>query len=57
MQPVFYNNCEWSITFKNCESLCCTPKVYAILLVNSTSIFKKRENNKDDVVFMWGWKN
>ena len=26
MKPVFCNNYNWSIIFKNCESLCCTAK-------------------------------
>ena len=25
IQPRFYNNYKWNITFKNCESLYCTP--------------------------------
>ena len=24
IQPVFYDNCKWSISFKDCESLHCT---------------------------------
>ena len=28
IQAVFYNNNKWSITFKNCESLRCTTKIY-----------------------------
>lgn len=24
IQPVFYNNYKWTVTFKNCESLYCT---------------------------------
>ena len=31
IQPIFYNNYKWSITFKNCESLCCTPETYITL--------------------------
>ena len=26
MQPVFYRNFKWNITYKNFESLCCTPE-------------------------------
>ena len=26
IQPVFYNNYKWSITFKNCDSLCWIPE-------------------------------
>ena len=25
VEPIFYNNYKWRITFKNCESLYCTP--------------------------------
>ena len=28
------------ITFKNCESLCCSPKAYIILYTNCTTIKK-----------------
>ena len=30
----FYNNYKWSIAFKTCELLCCTPETYLILYVN-----------------------
>ena len=33
---MFYNNYIWSITFKNCESLCCTCDTHIILYINST---------------------
>ena len=39
MQPIFYNNYKWSITFKNCKSLCCTPDTYNI--VNPLYLNKK----------------
>ena len=38
--PIFYNY-KWSTTFKNCESLYCTPVTYIILYINCTLI--KRE--------------
>ena len=30
IQPIFYNNYKWRITFKNCESLYCTSVTYNI---------------------------
>ena len=30
IQPIFYNDYKWSITFKNCESLYCTPVTYNV---------------------------
>ena len=32
---------KWSMTFKNCESLYCTPITYIILYINYTSVKKK----------------
>ena len=31
IQPIFYSNYKWNLTFKNCESLYCTPEAYIIL--------------------------
>ena len=45
-QPIFYNNYKWSVTFKNCESLCCTPVTYIILYIKYTSIYKKLKKKK-----------
>jgi len=28
IQPIFYNNFKWNITFKNCKPLCCIPETY-----------------------------
>ena len=47
--PILYNNCQWSISFKNCGSLCCVPEIYIILYTACTSIRKikkKREHRK-----------
>ena len=38
---MFYNNYKWSINFKNCEPLYCTPVTYVILYSNYTSIQKR----------------
>ena len=38
MEPMFYNNCKWSIAFKNHKSLYCTPVTYIILYSYYTSI-------------------
>lgn len=35
---MFYNNYTWSIPFKSCESLYCTPVTYLMLHGNYTSI-------------------
>ena len=43
-EPVFYNNYKWSISFKNCESLYCTPLTYLILYITIFYFF--REKNK-----------
>ena len=40
-------NYKWSITFKNCESLCCTPENYTILYINYTSDKKKNQKKKE----------
>ena len=40
IQPVFYNNYKWSITFKNCESLYCILVTYIILYISYTSVKK-----------------
>lgn len=37
IQPMFYDNSKWSITFKIVESLYCTPVTYIILYSNYTS--------------------
>lgn len=33
-KPIFYNNHTWDITFKNCDSLCCTLETYIIMYIN-----------------------
>ena len=38
IQPLFCNNFKWSISYKNIESLCCTPDISIILYINYTSI-------------------
>ena len=38
--PILYNTYNWSITFKTCDSLCCTPVTYIILYINYTSVIK-----------------
>ena len=38
IQPMFYKNYKWDITFKNCESLRCTLETYIRLYINCTSI-------------------
>ena len=43
IQPICYNNSKQDITFKNCESLCCTLETYIILYLNYTSVPKKKE--------------
>ena len=43
---MFYNNYKWNITFKNCESLCCTFETYNIvhqLYFNKTRKGEKHE--------------
>ena len=44
IQPIFYNNYKWSIIFKSCESLYCTPVTYIILHINYTSVKKEKDN-------------
>ena len=34
---IIYNNYKWSITFKNCESLCRIPITYKILYIKCYS--------------------
>ena len=33
IQPKFYNSYKWNVTFKNCDSLCCTPETYIMLYI------------------------
>lgn len=40
IEPIF-SNYKWSATFKNCESLCCTPETCIISYINHTAIKKK----------------
>ena len=42
IEPIFYDNYKWSITFNNCESLYYTPVTYLILYSDYTS--KKKKN-------------
>ena len=46
IQPIFYSNYDWSITFKNCESLYFTPVTYIALGTNYTSIQKRQRQKK-----------
>ena len=39
---MFYYNYKWNITFKNCESLCCTPETYNIVHQLYLDFKKKR---------------
>ena len=39
IQPIFYNNYKWSITFKNEESLYCTPETYLVYLTSTIPQF------------------
>ena len=41
------------MTFKNCESLYCTPVTYIILYSNYTSIFKKNFNLEKEKMALW----
>ena len=41
----FCNNTKWSIIFKTCELLYCTPVNYITLYINCTSISKKNFKN------------
>ena len=36
------NNYKWTMTFKKCESLCCTPVTYIMLYINYSSVKEKR---------------
>lgn len=40
IEPIF-SNYKWSATFKNRESLCCTPETCIISYINHTAIKKK----------------
>lgn len=39
IQPTFYANPKWSITFKNCEALCYVSATFIILYINYISTF------------------
>ena len=41
IEPIFYDNYKWSITFNNCESLYYTPVTYLILYSDYTSKKKR----------------
>ena len=38
IQAMYYNSYKWSTTFKNCDSLCCTPEAYIISYINYISL-------------------
>lgn len=40
IQPIFYYDCKWSKTFKNCESLLCTVATYIMSYIKFNIIFK-----------------
>ena len=44
IKPIFYNNYKWNITFKKCESLCCTSEIYNI--VHQLYLKKKKKKNQ-----------
>ena len=45
IEPIFYDNYKWSITFNNCESLYYTPVTYLILYSDYTSKKKELESS------------
>ena len=49
LPAILYNNYKWRITFKNCESLCCTPETYIILYINYTSRKEERKRKKKEI--------
>ena len=49
IEPVFYNNYKWSISFKNCESLYCTPLTYLILYITILHFLREKLNLKNCV--------
>ena len=46
IQPIFYSNYDWSITFKNCESLYFTPVTYIVLGTNYILQYSKDKDKK-----------
>ena len=40
VQPIFYNNCKWNVTFKNCKLLYPILVAYIILYINCSPIKK-----------------
>ena len=46
--PIFYNNFKWSITFKNCESLCCMPVTYNMVHQLYFNFLKSKYSVYDD---------
>ena len=44
VQPIFYNNCKWNVTFKNCESLYYVPETHITLNICCT--IPQRKNNR-----------
>ena len=41
---ISYNNFKWSMTYKNCESLCCVPVIYNHMYYASSILELKRSN-------------
>ena len=44
IQPISYNNYKQNVTFKNCDSLCCTTESYN--MVHQLYLNKKRSGKK-----------
>jgi len=45
LYPLFCNNIKWSITYKNTESVCCTPETKITLYINYNSKYKKEKGS------------
>ena len=51
---LFYNNYKWSIIFKNCELLYCTPIIDIILYINCISV--REEKRKKIGLYLMNFK-
>ena len=51
IEPIFYNNYKWSITFKNCESLYCIAVTY--IMCSNCALIKSLLHLGVPIVAQW----
>ena len=57
LEPELCNNCEWGVTFKNPESLYCTPVTYIILYITCTSVKQINKVQEKEEILLECWSS